>query len=66
MEKVYISDVSNIFNEQHDGHSGGVTPGLIPNPEVKPTHVLCGTVVREPTGNLGPSGPLVRWFRSGA
>ena len=33
-----------------DGHSGGVTPGPIPNPEVKPTHVPRCTMVREPMG----------------
>ena len=55
LENIYISHPINTFNEQHDGHSGGVTPGPIPNPEVKPTHVLCCTVVREPTGSLGPS-----------
>ena len=35
-----------------DGHSGGDTPGPIPNPEVKPAHVPCGTAVREPAGSL--------------
>lgn len=32
------------------GHSGGATPGLIPNPEVKPASDLGGTVFREGTG----------------
>src|SRR6266508_5924812 len=35
-----------------DGQSGGDTPGPIPNPEVKPAHVPCGTTVREPVGSL--------------
>ena len=46
--------------------SGGDTPGLIPNPEVKPTYVLCGTVVREPTGSLAPSGVVNLWPRYGS
>ncbi len=50
----------------YDGHSGGDTPGLIPNPEVKPTYVLCGTVVREPTGSLAPSGVVDLWPRYGS
>jgi hypothetical protein len=33
-----------------DGQSGGETPGLIPNPAVKPTCVILGTMVREPMG----------------
>ena len=32
------------------GHSGGVLPGPISNPEVKPSCVSSSTVVREPTG----------------
>ena len=32
------------------GHSGGVLPGPISNPEVKPSCVGSGTVVRKPTG----------------
>lgn len=32
------------------GHSLGETPGPIPNPEVKPRHVACCTMVRESTG----------------
>ena len=31
------------------GHSGGVLPGPIPNPEVKPSCVDSCTVAREPT-----------------
>jgi hypothetical protein len=34
----------------HSGHSGGETPGPIPNPAVKPVHVSCGTEVRESPG----------------
>ena len=34
------------------GHSSRVTPGLIPNPEVKPAHVGCGTQIREFSGNI--------------
>jgi hypothetical protein len=41
-----------------DGHSGGVTPGLIPNPEVKPTSVLRCTVVRKSTGTADRCQPL--------
>ena len=32
------------------GHSGGVIPGPISNPEVKSSCVVFCTVVREPTG----------------
>src|SRR3989304_3520326 len=32
--------------------AAGDTPGPIPNPEVKPAHVPCGTAVREPAGSL--------------
>ena len=35
-----------------DGHSGRETPGLIPNPAVKPAGVPRGTEVREPTGSV--------------
>ena len=34
------------------GHSGGVLPGPISNPEVKPSCVDSGTVVRKPTGKV--------------
>src|SRR5208282_1337008 len=40
-----------------DGQSGGETPGLIPNPEVKPTGVPRGTEVREPTGTAESCQP---------
>jgi hypothetical protein len=34
------------------GHSSWDTPGLIPNPEVKPAHVVCCTEVRESSGTI--------------
>jgi len=34
------------------GHSGGVIPGPISNPEVKPSCVVSCTVVRKPTGTF--------------
>ena len=34
------------------GHSGGALPGPISNPEVKPSCVDSGTVVRKPTGKV--------------
>ncbi len=34
------------------GHSGGALPGPISNPEVKPSCVDSGTVVRKPTGKI--------------
>ena len=34
----------------YDGHSGGVTPGPIPNPAVKSARVSVCTVVRKSTG----------------
>ena len=34
------------------GHSSRETPGPIPNPAVKPTHVVCGTEVRESPGTI--------------
>ena len=34
------------------GHSGGVLPGPIPNPEVKPSCVVSCTVARKPTGKF--------------
>ena len=34
------------------GHSGGVLPGPISNPEVKPSCVDSCTVAREPTGTF--------------
>ena len=37
-----------LFEVVHD-HSEGEIPGPIPNPEVKPSCVVLGTVVREPT-----------------
>ena len=35
-----------------DGQSGGETPGLIPNPAVKPTCVILYTMMRELMGTL--------------
>jgi len=35
-----------------DGQSGKETPGLIPNPAVKLSCVILGTMVREPMGRL--------------
>jgi hypothetical protein len=46
-EKTYDLQPKNC----NSGHSNGETPGPIPNPEVKPVHVTCGTEVREPSGN---------------
>ena len=39
-----------------DGQRGRETPGLIPNPAVKPTCVIFGTMVREPMGRLPLTG----------
>jgi hypothetical protein len=49
---------SHLLDSQRwfDGHSGGETPGLIPNPAVKPACVILGTMVREPMGRLPFSG----------
>ena len=35
---------------RYDGHSSGVTPGPIPNPEVKSARVSVCTVLRKRTG----------------
>jgi hypothetical protein len=43
-----------------DGQSGGATPGLIPNPEVKPTGDPRSTEVRESTGNAESCRPPPR------
>jgi hypothetical protein len=40
------------------GHSSGETPGLFPNPEVKPTHVLPCTELRERLGKVIRCYPL--------
>jgi hypothetical protein len=34
----------------NSGQSDGATPGPMPNPEVKPVHVVCGTEIREFSG----------------
>src|SRR5712691_2100541 len=47
-----ISPVLSLSQQWFDGHSGGDTPGPIPNPEVKPAHVPCGSAVREPARSL--------------
>ena len=44
------------------GHSSWETPGLIPNPEVKPTHVACCTEVRESSGSM-PSCYHLSFYR---
>ena len=41
-----------------DGHSGGETPGPIPNPEVKPACVSVCTVLRKRTGTQKRCQPL--------
>jgi hypothetical protein len=43
---------SLIFDHCNSGHSGGDTPGPIPNPEVKPVNVWCGTEIREFSGTI--------------
>src|SRR6266566_2075014 len=47
-----ISAALSLFQQWFDGQSGGDTPGPIPNPEVKPAHVPCGSAVREPARSL--------------
>ena len=42
----------------YDGHSGGVTPGPIPNPAVKPSRVPVCTVLRKRTGTQARCQPL--------
>ena len=43
----------------YDGHSGGVTPGPIPNPEVKSARVSVCTVLRKRTGTQTRCQPLL-------
>ena len=43
---------------RYDGHSGRVTPGPIPNPEVKPARVPVCTVLRKRTGTQARCQPL--------
>src|SRR3990170_4013354 len=47
-----IQRALSVAQQWFDGQSGGDTPRPIPNPEVKPAHVPCGTAVREPAGSL--------------
>ena len=42
----------------YDGQSGGVTPGPIPNPAVKPARVPVCTVLRKRTGTQARCQPL--------
>lgn len=42
----------------YDGHSGGVTPGPIPNPAVKSARVSVCTVLRKRTGTQTRCQPL--------
>src|SRR5207245_2951497 len=48
---IYLAS-SRRSQQWFDGQSGGDTPGPIPNPEVKPAHVPCGSAVREPARSL--------------
>ena len=43
---------------RYDGHSGGVTPGPIPNPAVKSARVSVCTVLRKRTGTQTRCQPL--------
>src|SRR5207237_8910105 len=47
-----ISAALSLFQQWFDGQSGGDTPGPIPNPDVKPARVPCGSAVREPARRL--------------
>ena len=49
---------------RYDGHSGGVTPGPIPNPAVKSARVSVCTVVRKPTGTQTRCQPLLLFYSS--
>ena len=44
------------------GHSSWETPGLIPNPAVKPTHVACCTEVRESPGTMPSCYHLTSYY----
>ena len=61
-KKCYICDQHPMF--WYDGHSGGVTPGPIPNPAVKSAHVSVCTVLRERTGTRKRCQPLLPFIRS--
>src|SRR2546428_10709950 len=54
IELLIYRAVSRPTQQWFDGQSGGDTPGPIPNPEVKPAHVPCGSAVREPPRSLPP------------
>ena len=56
VESLHVNGRKAVDGEWFDGHSGGDTPGPIPNPAVKPACVPSGTVVREPTGRLARKG----------
>ena len=45
-----------------DGHSGGETPGPIPNPAVKSARVPVCTVLRKRTGTQARCLPLFSYF----
>ena len=47
---------------RYDGQSGGVTPGPIPNPEVKPARVPVCTVLRKRTGTQARCQPLFHFY----
>src|SRR5207244_4281157 len=47
-----ISAALSLFQQWFDGQRRGDTPAPIPNPEVKPAHVPCGSSVREPARSL--------------
>ena len=47
-----------------DGHSGGETPGLIPNPEVKPARVPCAYWDARAPGKHGSLSPPYNDFAS--
>ena len=49
----------------YDGHSGGVTPGPIPNPAVKSARVSVCTVVRKSTGTQTRCQPLFSHYKGG-
>ena len=62
--KFYIVSRYPMF--RYDGHSGRVTPGPIPNPEVKPARVPVCTVLRKRTGTQARCQPLfhsIMWPR---
>ena len=58
--KDYIFNMYRLF--WYDGHSGGVTPGPIPNPAVKSARVSVCTVLRKRTGTQVRCQPLLQFF----